>query len=252
MRSGEGVVRRLDLALEKADTRLDHVPVLSPDGSRIAYTSGGSLWIRSLAEFAPREVPKSAGAAYPFWAPDSQNIAFIVDGKLWRAPVKDGEPELVGAVPIDMAGSGAGVWTAAGNFVVVGSDQTGITEISGKDGSSREILALDRKRESDFHEISELPGGRGLLFTTHTDQGADTIVLLVDGKRREVLKLAGRNAARACLRSGWVPRFQSRDSTTRCVGGAVLARHRFPPPAPPSWSTRREIIRVSAMTARWR
>jgi serine/threonine protein kinase len=189
--SGEGPLRRLDFALEGADTALDHIPVLSPDGSRIAYTSGGSLWTRSLSEFASRQIPRTAGAAYPFWAPDSQNVAFVVDGKLWRAPVKDGEPELVGAVPPDMTGSGAGVWTAAGNFVVVGSDQTGLTEISGKDGTSREILALDRKRESDFHEISELPNGRGLLFTTHTGQGADTIGLLANGKRHEVLKLAG-------------------------------------------------------------
>ena len=40
-------------------------------------------------------------------------------------PVDAGEPELVGPVPDDMTGSGAGVWTAAGNFLVVGSDTRG-------------------------------------------------------------------------------------------------------------------------------
>ncbi|MEO5894605.1 MAG: protein kinase [Vicinamibacterales bacterium] len=189
--AGHGVLRRLDLALDGAETRLDHIPVLSPDGSRIVYISGGSLWVRSLSEFASKEIPKSQGAAYPFWAPDGEHLAFVVAEKLWRASVKDGEPELVGAVPVDMTGSGAGAWTAAGNFLVVGSDKSGITEISGRDGSSRELLALDRKLESDFHEISELPGGRGLLFTAHTSQGADTIVLLAGGKRRDVLKLPG-------------------------------------------------------------
>ncbi|MEO6212358.1 MAG: protein kinase [Vicinamibacterales bacterium] len=190
---GAAAVRKLDLALDGVQTRFDRVPILSPDGGRMLYASGGKLWIRSLSEFVPREVAGSTGATYPFWSPDGRRLAFIRNFKLWRVSTDGGEPELVGPVPADMTGSGAGVWTAAGNFLVVGSDATGITEISGQDGSSREILALDRRVESDFHELSELPGGRGLLFTTHTAQGADAIVLVADGKRREVLKLPGEN-----------------------------------------------------------
>ncbi len=189
----DAVVRRFDLAVDGAQTRLDRIPALSPDGARIAYLAGSKLFIRSLSEFASKEVPSSAGAVYPFWSPDGRQVAFVREGKLWRASVEGGEPELVGAVPVDMTGSGAGVWTASGNFLLVGSDVTGITEISGRDGSSREILALDRKRESDFHEISELPGGRGLLFTAHAGQGADTIVLFAGGQRRDVFKLPGEN-----------------------------------------------------------
>ncbi|CAN5855601.1 hypothetical protein BH24ACI5_BH24ACI5_14170 [soil metagenome] len=185
------VVRKYDLALDGAHTRLDRVPVLSPDGARMLYVADGKLWTRSLSEYASREVGGSAGATYPFWSPDGQQLAFVRGARLWRASVDGGEPQLVGAVPPDMTGSGAGVWTAAGNFVVVGSDATGITEISGQDGSSREILALDRTLESDFHEISELPGGRGLLFTAHSAQGADTIALFADGTRRDLLKLPG-------------------------------------------------------------
>ena len=186
-------VRKLDLALDGAQTRYDRTPVLSPDGTRLVYVAGGKLWTRSLSEFTPKEVGGSTDASYPFWSPDGRQLAFVRNFKLWRAPVDGGEPELVGSVPADMTGSGAGVWTAAGNFLVVGSDKSGIVEISGQDGSSREILALDRRAESDFHELSELPGGRGLLFTAHTSQGADTIGLFADGKRRDLLKLPGEN-----------------------------------------------------------
>ena len=105
-------------------------------------------------------------------------------------PSDGGDAALVGAVPDDMSGSGAGVWTSAGNFLVVGSDAKGITEISAADGSSRELVPLDTKTEADFHEISELPGGRGVLFTVHTTQ-TDTIALFADGKRRDLLKLPG-------------------------------------------------------------
>ena len=30
---------------------------------------------------------------------------------------------------------------------------------------ARELVTLDRARESDFHEVSALPGARGFLFT---------------------------------------------------------------------------------------
>jgi hypothetical protein len=79
-----------------------------------------------------------------------------------------------------------------------------MVEISGQDGSSREILALDRKRESDFHEVSELPGGRGLLFTTHTAQGADTIALFAGGNRRDVLKLPGETLRNPVYADGYL------------------------------------------------
>ena len=191
--SSPSAIRKLDLALDGAHTRLDRTPVLSPDGTRILYVANGKLWTRALSEFTSKEVPGSTDAIYPFWSPDGQQLAFVRGFKLWRVSAAGGQPELVGPVPGDMTGSGAGVWTASGNFLVVGSDSNGITEISGQDGSSREILPLDRKVESDFHELSELPGGRGLLFTAHAAQGADTIGLFADGKRRDVLKLPGEN-----------------------------------------------------------
>jgi serine/threonine protein kinase len=191
--SSAAPVRKLDLALDGAQTLFDRTPVLSPDGTRVVYVAGGKLWTRSLSDFTSKEVSGSTGAIYPFWSPDGQRLAFVRSFKLWRTPVEGGEPELVGPVPEDMTGSGAGVWTAAGNFLVVGSDSTGITEISGQDGGSREVLPLDQKVESDFHDLSELPGGRGVLFTAHTAQGVDTIGLFADGKRREVLRLPGEN-----------------------------------------------------------
>lgn len=185
------VVRKYDLALEDVQIRFDRHPVLSPDGSHILYFGDGRLWTRSLSDYAAREVNGSTNAVFPFWSPDGREVAFVREQRLWRAALGGGDPQLVGAVPADMRGNGAGVWTAAGNFVVVGSDASGIIEISGENGTAREILTLDRTTETDFHEVSELPGGRGLLFTAHTTQAADTIGVFADGRRREVLKLPG-------------------------------------------------------------
>ena len=183
-------LRKLDLAVDYAQTGIDRVPAISPDGSRLVYSAGGKLWLRSLADFASREIAETSGAGYPFWSPDGRELAFVRDFKLWRVSAEGGKPQLVGSVPNDMSGSGGGAWTSRGNFLLVGSDADGVTEVSAADGSSREILPLDRKVEADFHDISMLPGDRGALFTPHAVQ-TDTIALLADGKRRDLLKLPG-------------------------------------------------------------
>ena len=201
---GERVIRRYDVALEGAQIRFDRVPVLSPDGTHVVYFGDGKLWTRSLAGYASTEVKGSADAVYPFWSPDGRQLAFIRGERLWRVTVDGGEPQLVGPVPTDMRGAGAGAWTAAGNFVVVGSDTSGITEISGQDGSAREVLALDRKTETDFHQISELPDGRGLVFLAHTALGADTIAVFADGRRRDVLKLPGETLRNPMYADGYL------------------------------------------------
>ena len=185
------VPRRLDVAVGAERTRTDSVPALSPDGSHLFYISDGRLWTRALSGFNSREVAGSEGATYPFWSPDGRQLAFVSGFKLWKVSVDGGEPQFVAPVPRDMVGTGDGAWTEVGNFVLVGSDAFGILEISGADGSSRELLPLDRQRDKDFHEISELPGGRGLLFTTHTMQSADAIELYADGQRHELLRLPG-------------------------------------------------------------
>ena len=191
--SQTAAVRKFDMAIEGLLVSPDRSPVLSPDGRRIAYHAGGKLWIRSTTDFTAKEVAGSGNGVYPTWSTDGQQLAFVQGKKLYRVSVDSGEPQLVGAVPDDMTGSGAAVWRVDGSFVVVGSDREGITEISGRDGTSREILPLDRKTESDFHELSLLPDGSSVLFTAHTNQGADTIGVLAHGARKDVLKIAGDN-----------------------------------------------------------
>ncbi len=64
---------------------------LSPDGRELvmsarpagsANTDNLRLWLRSLAGGAPREVPGTEGARYPFWSPDGRSIGFFAQGKL--------------------------------------------------------------------------------------------------------------------------------------------------------------------------
>jgi hypothetical protein len=66
-----------------------------------------------------------------------------------------------------------------------------VTIYSTRGGEPRTLLALDKKKESDFHEISVLPGTRGWLVAIHRSEGADTIAAVVNGVRKDVLTIAG-------------------------------------------------------------
>ena len=185
-------VRKLDLGVDAFDTNLDCVPALSPDGQRLVYCSAGRLFVRSLDTREPRELPETQGATYPFWSPDSRDVGYARDARIWRTPTDRGQPVPVGTGPKDMAGSAQILWTTGGQLIIAGSDVVGLFAIPATGGEGKEILALDKNTESDFHELGELPSARGVLFTVHRlGHGADTIDVFAGGARRTVLQLPG-------------------------------------------------------------
>ena len=188
----EAPVRKLDLHVAALEySAFGKVPLLSPDGRRLLYHASERLWLRDFAEPDARELPDTQGALYPCWAPDGRHIAYVQRGRLWTVAVEGGQASEVGAVPTDLGGSGGTAWSEDGQIVVAGSDTIGMLAIPAKGGEARELLALHRASETDFHEVSALPGGRGFLFTVHRREGLDTIELLAAGERRVLVRLAG-------------------------------------------------------------
>ncbi len=184
-------VRKFDLMLDGLDVNIDSAPSISPDGERMLYRASGRLFVRALSEFAPKPLPGSEGANYFFWSPDGRQVAFVRDGKIWRVGVDSGEATQVGVVPRDLSGTGGGVWTDGGELVLAGSDGVGLFAVPLNGAAGREILPLDRKQETDFHDVGQLPDGRGLLITVHRLQGPDTIAVFADGKRQNVIRIEG-------------------------------------------------------------
>ncbi len=70
--------------------------VPSPDGSRIAFTVMGELYVMSWPDGTPRQVTEIDGLAYdPAWSPDGADLAFGAmsstnEGHLYRVPVGGG------------------------------------------------------------------------------------------------------------------------------------------------------------------
>ena len=188
----EAPVRKLDLSIEAFEYSVTgRIPALSPDGRRVVYHASGRLWVRELAELEARELADTQGALYPCWSPDSRHVAYVQRGRLWTVPADGGPPSELGPMPKDLGGSGGTSWSDDGQIVAAGSDTVGLLAIPAKGGEARELVPLDRARETDFHEVSSLPGGRGFLFTVHRSEGADTIDLFTAGARRALLQLPG-------------------------------------------------------------
>lgn len=180
----------LDLMLDGLDVSAA-APALSPDGSSLVYRADGRLWRRELSKFTSTPLPDSSGATYPFWSPDSRQIAFVRDRKVWRLPIDAANAAPVGDAPKGLSGSGAGVWTAGGDLILAGSDSFGLFSTPVQSGRGRDILPLDENREIDFHHVSALPEGRGLLVAIHRSEGSDTVAAVVNGRRHTVLQLPG-------------------------------------------------------------
>ena len=194
---GQGVpqpapVRKLDLAVPGFQLDFESAPALSPNGRWIVYSAEGRLRIRSMSDFTARPLGGGTGGQYPFWSPDSREVAFVRDRKLWRSTLDGSDASPVTAVPSDLAGSGAGAWTADGQLVLAGSNSVGLFAV-GANGAGNEILSLSRPAETDFHEVSALPGGRGLIFTVHGGGATDRIDAFVGGKRKTLLQVRGEN-----------------------------------------------------------
>ena len=190
-------VRKLNLVAEKLETGVSNPPVISPDGTHVAFYAAGSVFVRALDSLDAVEIPNSKSSTYPSWSPDGTAIAFVKESQLWRVNIASGKAVTLGTVPGDMGGSGGICWLPDGRLILSGSNTIGLSSISERGGDLTHVLELDSSKELDFHELSPLPGG-GVLFTVHrlATQRADTIDALVDGKRTTVLQLKGENIRR--------------------------------------------------------
>jgi len=94
------------------------VPVLSPDGTRLAFiardTKGQiSLYVRAIDSVTAQPLSGTIGAVHPFWSPDSHNLGFFADGQLKRIDANGGP-----AQELALADRGrGGAWNSDGTIL---------------------------------------------------------------------------------------------------------------------------------------
>jgi serine/threonine protein kinase/Tol biopolymer transport system component len=165
-------LRTLDLVADRIDSDWRSAPQLSPDGSRIAYSSREKIWVRDLDRLEARAVADVEGTTSTFWSPDGTQLGYGTLQKLWRVPAAGGTPIAISDIP-GTAEILGGAWGEDGN-IVIAVWRGGLYRISATSGATTSLLETDPETQVDFHFPSLLPGGK-VMFVTHWQQNRDAV-----------------------------------------------------------------------------
>lgn len=152
------------------------LPVVSPDGGKVAFLSGGRLWVLSLASGESRDLAAAAGGT-PLWSPDSRFVGYLSEGKLKKIEASGGPPQTVTDLPSDSLWGG-GAWNQD-DVIVFSDQQVGSFRVPASGGVPIQITSTDFARhENSQFGPSFLPDGRHFLYVrSSTDEGKSAIYL---------------------------------------------------------------------------
>ena len=139
------------------------VPVISPDGRRVAYPARRAdgipvIWVRTLNQSAPQPLAGTEEGNRLFWSPDSKQLGFVVRNVLKRIPADGGPVREVAR------GLRVGASWGAGDVVLFGSSGGNIRRVGASGGPASDATRLP---SPDWEHLwpSLLPDGRHFLFT---------------------------------------------------------------------------------------
>jgi serine/threonine protein kinase/Tol biopolymer transport system component len=139
-------------------------PVLSPDGSRLAFVARDSrgvlsLYVRTLDSLTAQPLAGTEGAVHPFWAADSRNIGFFADGKLKRINANGGPTQ---ELAIASRGRG-GAWNRDGTILFTPGTTDSLMRVPAGGGTPTTASRM-APGENSHRWPSFLPDGKHFLF----------------------------------------------------------------------------------------
>ena len=170
--------------------------VVAPDGQRLAYVIGSGtgtreLFVRPLDRYEGSSLASGAIAEspyHPFFSPDGDWLGYVTRTELKKVSVTGGAPITLAAAQFSRGAS----WGLDGTIVFAPARQTGLSKISATGGEVTALTALDEAAGELSHRWPQwLPGGRAVLFTSATGEGANIetaieAVVVASGKRTVV------------------------------------------------------------------
>jgi len=183
----EARTRKFHIDVDGLQVEYPTQPALSPDGAHVAYFLGSNLWIRDLSRLEAVEIPGTNGATAPFWSPDGAWLAYGRGNRIFKVPAAGGTP--MGVCDLPFVALDGGSW-GEDDVLILAPNSGPMYAVSSRGGDPKPVFP-PVAGESDYHTPSNLPGGRGILFTTHRAEGRDTIEVFADGQRKVLLRIEG-------------------------------------------------------------
>lgn len=176
-------------------------PRWSPDGSRIAFQSGGTIYVVPRLGGVPRALVTPARGrwvAFPAWSPDGREIAYVEDEAVYARPVAGGEPRRLvqrGGAPHSLAWSPDGRWIAfvRGNAAFTYGGKPWGSPINLGNVAPSAIWVVPARggepvRVTDDRTLNTspvwLPRSRGLLFVSNRQGERDVYRVALDEEGR--------------------------------------------------------------------
>jgi serine/threonine protein kinase len=150
------------------------MPVLSPQGDKIAFVAGPAnahqmLWVRVLASDSAQALEGTDGAAHPFWSPDGRYIGFFANKKLNTIPAAGGPVSAIA----DALNSRGGTW-GADNVIVFSPDfRNSLLKVNAQGGSVSPATVMDTARHTTHRWPWFLPDGKHFLYLATNHLGGN-------------------------------------------------------------------------------
>jgi eukaryotic-like serine/threonine-protein kinase len=134
--------------------------VLSPDGRRAVFGSGGRLWVQSLETGAAVALPSKSGGKFPFWSADSRSIGFFTDGKLKTADTSGGPVQDI----CDAPNPRGGAWNSEGVIIFAPDILTGLFRVPASGGQPTPLTVPDGSKHTTHRWPEFLADSRHFIY----------------------------------------------------------------------------------------